>query len=191
MTKEQARDNLIDIKNILDSLDIVFILDGGTLLGAYRDKDFCEDDHNDIDLTTLDDWDKHKFVVEEAIKKGFTIYHIWKPQEKRQFYKSNYPTSGQIALLRNGIKVDLMFKRTMRDKVWWAIYKIKEVVYKAVPKEFYQETTVIEFLGEEFRRPKDIEDYLELRYGDWKTPVHSSNFSCYKSDNVITEYEKI
>ena len=51
--KQQATQNLLDIKKILDELKIVFWLDAGTLLGAYRDKDFCEGDEDDLTLFLL------------------------------------------------------------------------------------------------------------------------------------------
>jgi len=190
--KIQARNNLFEFKEILDRLNISFLLDGGTLLGAYRDKDFCEDDENDIDLTTLDSFEKHEQVVLEAQKKGFEIYKIWRPQEKRLFWNSDYPTSGQIAMIKDGLKIDLMFKRIKNDRAWWTVYNRKEVTYKSVPKYVYQETQKIDFLGMTFNIPLRVEEYLAIRYGDWKTPVHRKKYSCYKSDKCIVDgYEKI
>lgn len=181
---DKAEECLLDFKEILEELEIRYILDGGTLLGAYRDRTFPEDDEDDIDLTTLADFDTHQEIVNRAIDKGFETYHIWKPTEK---------ATGQIAMKRGGIKVDLMFKKLKGDKAWWTLWRGDKVeTYKAVPKRFYEETKPISFVGAEFSRPKDIEEYLTLRYGNWKKPVHRSEYSCYKNDGVIVDgYEKI
>jgi len=187
--KAQAFQNLIDFKTILDKLEIEFVLDGGTLLGAYRDKDFCEDDHDDIDLTTLCDPKIAIDILEEAGTKGFELYHYWKKEEK---------TTAQIAVKREGLKIDLMFKEIKStfggwDKGWWTIFGgHNKVTYKSVPADFYLRTREIDFKGTKFLIPRDVEDYLKLRYGDWKVPVHRRDYSCFKTDKVIRDsYEKI
>jgi len=187
--KAQAFQNLVDFKTILDKFEIEFILDGGTLLGAYRDKDFCEDDHDDIDLTTLCDPKIAIDILEEAGTKGFEIYHCWQKEEK---------TTAQIAVKREGLKIDLMFKEIKStigelDKGWWTIFGgPNKVTYKSVPADFYLRTREYTFKGMKFLIPEQVEDYLKLRYGEWEKPVHRREFSCFKTDRVIKEsYEKI
>lgn len=185
MNKEQekisATSNLIDFKKILDDLGVLFTLDGGTLLGAYRDSDFCEDDHDDIDLTTLHDDEIVVDIIEEASAIGFEVYHFWDSAKKQ---------TAQVALKRHGLKIDLMFKKTKRKratkKAWWTVYGgPNKITYKSVPARFYEETKKIIFKGSEFRIPRNTEEYLELRYGNWREPIHRSQFSCYTNDNVI------
>ena len=181
--KQLAMENLLEVKEALDFLKVDFVLDGGTLLGAYRDNDFCEDDHDDIDLTTLHDSSIAIDIVEALSEKGFELYHYWEKGEKN---------TAQLSMKRHGLKIDLMFKEVKRKNAWWTVFQGKKLIYKRVPAKYYNKTELISFQRNEFNIPKETEDYLELRYGDWKTPIHRREFSCYTSDKVIVEnYEKI
>jgi hypothetical protein len=43
-----------------------------------------------------------------------------------------------------------------------------------------------------FNTPFPIEDFLTLKYGDWKTPVHRSQYRCDNEDQnkfVRKDYE--
>jgi len=63
------------------------ILDGGALLGAYRDNGFAEDDWDDTDFTTFkDQWKNEPKLTKELLEAGFKIYHTWKPEDKRTPY---------------------------------------------------------------------------------------------------------
>lgn len=189
--KQQAFENLVEFKKILDKFHIEFFLDGGTLLGAYRDKDFCEDDHDDVDLTTLCDHGNAIDILEEAGTKGFELYHYWQKEEK---------TTAQIAVKKDGMKIDLMFKEIInsvrnseRDIVWWTVFGgPNKVTYKSVPAAFFIKTKEIDFKGTKFLIFEDADKYLRYRYGDWKTPIHRREFSCFKTDLAIKEsYDKI
>ena len=184
--KKQAFENLVNVKSILDKFNIEFVLDGGTLLGAYRDKDFCEDDHNDIDLTTLCTHERAIDVLEEAGTKGLELYHYWQ--------KDREDATAQIAVKKNEMKVDLMFKEiNEKDMAWWTVFGgPNKITYKSVPATFYLNTKEINFKGVKFLIPKDVEGYLKYRYGEWKTPVHRKDFSCFKTDLAIKEsYEDL
>lgn len=187
MNKQQAIKNLEDFYEVLDFSPV--ILDGGTLLGAYRDKDFCEDDWNDIDLTTYkENFYNIESFKKKMIEKGFEIKKEWKPEDKK---------TAQLVFKRNGCKIDLMFKDFKNEKAWWCVYKYKGdkdlgVVYKAVDRNFYENLEVIEFYGMFFKRPKKIKKYLRTRYGNWKIPIHRKNYSCYTTDLSIKNcYEEI
>jgi len=185
--KQQAFKNLLLFKEVLDLYEVKFLLDGGTLLGAYRDKDFCEDDHNDVDLTTLNDGEMIMEIIEEACKRGFELYHYW----GRNDVAPN--TTMQIAIQKDGLKIDLMFKEIKKKMAWWTVFGgPNKVTYKSVPASSYLETAEVDFQGTKFLIPKHVEDYLKLRYGNWKIPVHRRDFSCFTSDKVIREsYAKI
>ncbi len=192
---QQAFDNLNDINSIMERLAILYTLDGGTLLGAHRDQDFCQDDHNDIDLTIPFDQDRYVVpvrdlamnILEEATKMGFVLYHYWRKQEK---------TTAQLSLMRGKSKVDIMFKERLGIKAWWTIYGGKNgITYKAVPlTHFFGDPDFerVTLRGRHFLAPNHCEDYLTTRYGDWETPVHASKFSCYNTDkSIIKSYEEI
>ncbi|GAG75447.1 unnamed protein product, partial [marine sediment metagenome] len=57
MNKENALKTLLDLKEVLDSLNIKFWLSDGTLLGFHRESDFISHDP-DIDIGIfIEDWD--------------------------------------------------------------------------------------------------------------------------------------
>ncbi len=168
--KEQAIQNLKDIKQILDDLNITFWLDGGTCLGAYRDKDLCEGDEDDIDLCC---WDNHIYLIDEIVKraseKGFTLKHRWELE---------------IALIKNNSKIDLFFNRKNKQEAYTHLYANNKIEkYVVVPIQFYERLEEIEFYGDKYLIPSPIEEYLTLKYGDWKTPIHRSEYSCYKKEH--------
>ncbi len=184
--KKQAFENLIAIRKILNRLKIKFMLDGGTLLGAYRDKDFCVDDHNDIDLTTIDGSDKAIDLIEMAGEVGFSLYHYWRRNDMAEH------STAQVSFIKDNLKIDLMFKELKENNAWWTIFAGPNVTYKSVPAHFYTERKQHIFKDKRFMIPKNTEDYLKLRYGDWTIPVHRREFSCFKTDKVIRDsYEKI
>jgi len=167
--KEAAIENIRDMKEILDGLQIKFWLDGGTALGAYRDKDFCEGDEDDIDLCT---WDSHNKlrdkIIAKAKEKGFDIYHEWELE---------------IAFTRNGNKIDLFFNRMNLQHAYTHLYS-GDVIAKfvVIPRHFYMNLECIKFYDMDFLVPAPIEDYLALKYGDWKTKIHRKDYSCINAE---------
>jgi len=163
--KEQAVKNLNDIKIILDELGITFWLDGGTLLGAYRDKDFCDGDEDDIDLCS---WDNYLYlmdkIIDRAVELGFTIHHKWELE---------------IALKRNGSKIDLFFNRKNKKDAYTHLYDGDRIAkYVVIPVGFYENLVPINFYGISFLSPSPIEEYLTLKYGDFNTKIHRKDYSC-------------
>lgn len=186
LSKQIAFKNLLKFKEILDYLNIPFWLDGGTLLGAYRDTGFCEDDEDDIDLGMWNDdveFNNNKVdLINIAIQAGFKIYHEWKYQ---------------IAFKKEGFKIDLFLHREIENDAVHLLYgksidsdkteKWGGVVYKyipaVVPAYFFKNFKVIVFKGHAFLMPDRVEEYLTLKYGDWRTPVnrkeYNQNHGCY------------
>lgn len=187
-TVEHAHAALKDMTDALTRLGIKYHLDGGTLLGFYRQGNFCEDDHDDIDLTTYwYEWERVQEIIEEAKKLGFEVYKEWPRDTERH-------RSGQLAFKRDNVKVDIMFKeaKVESDKIWWTIYGGPNgVTYKAVPAELLY---ALYFPQSGYKEPTRAYDYLTYRYGDWQEPVHRSDYSCYTTDKSIVKentYEAI
>lgn len=191
ISKYKAFNNLKDFKNICEKNNISFFLDGGTLLGAYRDGDFCEDDHNDIDLTTLhDNWNLKDVIMIDSTRLNFKTY---KKLDHETYLQKNILSSSQLSLKRDNGKIDIMFKKIKNNFLWWTVFSKKQkVVYKKVPYEYVKKLKTIKFYGEDFFIPEKTEEYLSYRYGNWKVKVHRKNYSCYHSDlSIVNNYEEI
>lgn len=175
---------LRDIKTVLDQNGVRFALDGGTLLGAYRDKDFCNDDCKDIDLTTIGEA-AQTLIEQSAVSKGFDLVHSFKATET---------TTAQSILERDGIKIDIMYKKQKECRTWWTIYYACGDGYKSVWKSvpYFDFQGRVQLHGMIFRAPRQIEEYLTARYGDWKIPVSKDEFSCFSSDlSIVESYEHV
>ena len=177
--KALATKNLEDFREILADLGVVFWLEGGTLLGAYRDKDYCEDDENDIDLGS---WFNYQCFIPEIIKRaeeqGFKLYKHWNGDERA------VGKGQEIAIKRDGMKIDLFFYEKKKENAWTCVYKNMVCTPRVAPSHFFEELDSIEFKGMTFNRPRDIDGYLTLSYGDWRTPKHRSVYSCYNPDDL-------
>lgn len=182
--------NLKDFNKVAQACGITPFLDGGTLLGAVRDQDFCDDDQDDVDLTTFhDEWTKVDRLTREAITMGFAVYHKW---DHKEYAKIGLTTTSQISFVRNGGKIDLMFKKVKNDWLWWTVFKGNQVVYKKLPYKLVETLKPVIFYGEQFFAPGMTEEYLTYRYGNWNKKVHRSNYSCYTSDkSIVPRYEDI
>lgn len=190
-TVQQSSRALYDAGMTLNQLKINFILDGGTLLGFYRDGTFAADDHDDIDLTVhADKWKRRDEIVKALTGAGFEVY-LERPRNESEHY------SAQLSFTRENVKIDIMFKEIKEEtrKAWWTVYGRGGVFYKAVPAELLYKCDYFEItldLGDgkvigKVGKPRLIEEYLTYRYGDWKTPVHRSNYSCYTTDKCLVE----
>lgn len=195
MKNQESFNILKETNNILKKLNLKYYLDGGTLLGAYRDKDFCEDDELDIDLSTLCNFSDYKESLKLFFQKeGFSLYHEW----DESYYLDNFKkiSSSQISFEKNKVKIDLMFKKVKNNKIWWTIFDANNVIYKCTPKKyvisdehFYSELYFNEIV---FNAPFLIKEYLTFRYGDFSVKIHASKYSCYNSDkSIIGSYEEI
>jgi len=148
--KEGATKDLKAIKKILDKLKIPFFLNYGTLLGAYRDKDFIANDR-DIDIGILNYFNREKIL--DALK-------------AEGFYEREGQDHSNICIKRNVIIDIYIFKERNNNY----IDGLSNYIF---PKEF-DKLKPIKFLGMTFLRPDKIEKYLQRCYGDWKTPEKKS-----------------
>lgn len=170
MTQKQiAQKALEDWDKIMNELGIIYWLDGGTLLGAVRDGDFPEGDEDDIDLGTWFNYSEYKEEIKKkAFEKGFELYHEWEYQ---------------LAFKRNGTKIDFFFHRKKGKDAVHCIYKGNKCIPAVVPVKYFELLDSILFYGEEYLRPYFVLQYLEYKYGDWKTPIDTQTYrargGCY------------
>jgi len=180
LRKQEATKNLKDFKEILDKLNVSFWLEGGTLLGAYRDKDFCKDDEDDIDLGT---WAiKYKKLIPKILdacyKKGFSLYHQWDADGK----------APQICVKRNGNHIDLFFFEKKKTDAYCCIYGREKITPYVVKAKYLSKFKKISFNGIKVNIPFDITNYLTIKYGDWRKKISTKEYrdsgGCYSSENL-------
>lgn len=174
MNTVKALTLLLEIKNVLDSLNITFWLDGGTLLGAYRENGFMASDF-DIDVGMYGE-DDHKIqaIVEKMKEAGFGHFHVkehpWGEGKQISWVKDRIPGDIFIYYKRGSSRFRVMFDidpaRTVR---------FIPCVY---PSYLFDKLQTIDFMdyGVEFNMPSPVEEYLERQYGDWKTDKTNQEF---------------
>ena len=173
MNKSVAVKNLKEISGILTSNNVRNFLVYGTCLGAVREGNIIEHD-NDTDLGIIaSDW---KFdLLRQFYDKGYSVDFIF-----GMFY-----FGCEIALMKNGVKTDLMFfYENKKEGYYWNCLwqngcrngesdKIKHIYPEVMFDNFW---TVI-LAGYRFNIPAQTEDYLILVYGEnWRTPVKEFNW---------------
>lgn len=180
-TKAWAKQNLFDFMDILEECGIVAWLDGGTLLGAYRDGDFCDGDEDDIDIFTWsrpDIDEKIREVMGLAETRGFKVHRHWKGDRRAP------GMAQEVAFYREHtgrMKIDFNVFERKGSMAWGLAYVGKdEGIPQVVPARFYDQMENIVFLGRIFNAPYNVERYLTHRYGDWRTPIHRT---AYRYDN--------
>ena len=183
LEKKCAAYDLFSAKRILDNLGIKSWLTLGTCLGAFRDHDFCEADWDDSDMgVDISDFARWPEISKAFMKAGF-IAKLYLPADGLCSEGSFTKRYGNFKT-----KVDLFFytpNPNNPNEVMWRFYANDEAtVYKtkAIAAKFHYNFKEIEFYGEKYLIPLEIEDYLTANYGDWKTPIHRSDWNWY-NDN--------
>ncbi|MEA3295829.1 MAG: LicD family protein [Patescibacteria group bacterium] len=182
----KAKKMLKDVCEILESSNISYILEAGTLLGIVRENRLLPWD-NDIDITITDKnkkkllWARWKFWL-----KGYRFYvrHYKRdagPFKKGELRIVKIQTRRFIFVKDLGL-LDIFIKRPIKHDYYWTI-GVKKPVLKSVPKKFYDELNQIEFEGKKYSVPKDYKDYLKYFYGDWETP--KKDYNCRTDDKCM------
>jgi len=151
MNKVVMAYNMRDFKRIMDANGIKFFLIFGTLLGAVRDGDYIDWD-SDVDTGCYyEDYDKIKALDQKFRDVGFTV-----PSKE-----VIPPMDGYY--IRDSEKIEIWFFRN-EDKEY--VYD-KNIRY---PVKFLDKLDTIQFSGDEYYTPSFREEFLDVTYGDWKTP---------------------
>lgn len=143
------RRNLLDLSDHLDRFRVKHFLVFGTLLGAVREKDIIEGDH-DVDIALHPDyrWDFAELLADGL--DGWTPIRLW---------------NDLVSLERDGEYVDIYFFGPQEN-----FDKLRCLDYYLTVEEV-EELSQIEFLGKKFLTVKDPVRYLEEKYGpDWRVP---------------------
>lgn len=171
--------NVKTAREIFEKLEVEAVLDGGALLGQYRDGKPIKGDEDDVDFLV-----KHEvfqFKMLDLIKafeaEGFELFRM---------------RDTVMTFKRNGSKVDLLVAKWSEE---WGMYYItlyhnKKPFALKIPKHVLNELQPFTFCDVALKAPYDIESYLEWRFGDWRTPVLRPAFSFvnYLSTPNLTQW---
>lgn len=147
---EERRKDLVEIKNVLDTLSVRFFFTDGILLGAVRDKGFIKWDW-DVELGMYaEETHKNAAIILTALhEQGFDIINV-DPAPKR--FKIN--------VRKRGTKFSLI--GFYEQGKWRKRGKLR------YPIRFFKNMQEIEFLGQNYLCLSPPEEYLEYQYGDWR-----------------------
>lgn len=183
----RAQKMLARVCSILHKARVPFCIDGGTLLGIIREQRLLPWD-NDMDF--------YVSAQEQArLERKLFWLRLAGYRVRKKFAAQDYGPikQGQLRLikiksfgwfgLRDVILIDIFIKYPVEGKTYWIVGD-KKAVLKSVDSHFYERFDKVEFLGQTYPTPADVENYLSVRYGDWRTPVKEWN--CLTDDRAIS-----
>ncbi len=170
------------IDQLLTDMEIPHWLDGGTLLGAVREKGHFLPWEDDVDMSFMlgdsINWDS--FVAEvtyELTQQGYTVRSLRELRPINVYYTP--PTRWLFGLeqcrYRGEIKVDLIGNRVVdsygqkvmeRPLLKGAMPQVESGRY-GVPEGMIMPTSKIELMGKMVSCPRDSDAYLQTVYGNY------------------------
>ncbi len=183
----KAERMLQDVCKTLEKCGVQFCIDGGTLLGIHRENRLLPWD-NDMDLYA-DRKQTMRFILSAMALtiKGYRI-NLKRVKEDLPPLKK-----GDLRLIKirkrlgegkgNYLLIDLIIKSNFGDRTYWTVGSQKPVL-KSVESKFYAKFESIQFKGQAYPTPNDLNNYLTARYGDWKKQVKDWDY--LRDDRAIT-----
>lgn len=192
-TEIEAINLLEDVVNNLEEIYCQYWLDGGTLLGAVRDKKLIPWDH-DLDIGV-------KYENDETLEKLIS-------QLRKKYYIRALPFSKEENVWSLGkyriIKVYPRKFLFLHEKLCLDIFIFYRGVLESSKKEVYkygvwnknayydyqllEKLSTISFYGREYSIPGKTTEYLKAKYGnDWKIP--NENWNVVIDDKSISRLE--
>ncbi len=172
------------IAKLLETCDIQYWLEGGTLLGIRREGRLLPWD-NDVDVSMMIDQHLKLDLFYSLLKKsGFRV-------RTRHFKSSSqYFKKGDLRMikirelrffgsLKGSVCLDIFIKYPHNNNCYWKIANKT----KFVPDKFYSAFKTIHFKGNDYAIPELTDDYLSYRYSDWQTP--KKDWNTHTDDNAI------
>ena len=167
---------MFNVKEIMESLSINYWIEGGTLLGAVRDKKLIPWDH-DIDMGMIN---KSNDEIKKLIKKLKNTFYV---SVKTFNNMQDVWNLGKYRVIKVYPKKYFFLKQDLCLDIFiyynGKVPNIKDDVYKYVvwgknafhKKDFFDNLEQIEFYGKLINAPYTYKEFLKLKYGpDWETP---------------------
>lgn len=181
---KEAKQLLLKSVKIINKTGLDYWLEGGTLLGIYRENRLLPWD-NDVDISMLfPGTQKINELIANLKKKGLRV-------RVRTFSKDCSPLNeGELKLIKirkkhffglvkGNVCLEIFIKHTIDKNTYWQIGN----KVKYVPSKFYKKLKTLSFENFRYKVPYDLEAYLSYRYGDWKTP--QKNWNTFRDDKAI------
>lgn len=163
---------LIILKKNLDSIGVINYLSSGTLLGAIRDNDFIPWD-----------WDVQMYLITEN---AYPLrYRIIKLLEDSGFMIHKFNDS------EDSLKWDIRREGAIFELTAWYLqgkWRYRKKKSMRVPSYLFEGEYNINFKGLNYRTLNPPEEYLEFCYGDWKTPIRTSDKEVYSNSKHLRKY---
>ncbi|MFO8021363.1 MAG: polysaccharide pyruvyl transferase family protein, partial [Perlabentimonas sp.] len=181
------------INKIFQENDIHYWLEGGTLISAVRDNELLPWD-NDADISfDVQDITKVHQLKSEFKKyglqlKGFLSYQVLiRNKQHLVCVMPSYVTQGYYVKMQNIFAVSYYkLEKFLRNNFNIHLEKLDKLFYLLISvglvlhprsysflrgkREWVKPFSFVEFLGDVFPIPIEVEKYLSFRWGDWRTP---------------------
>ena len=169
-TKEELlvrKQEFLKICEILDKLNIKYFLQGGLLLGAIRHRDFIPWDWDaELSVFTTEAAPKIDYLINEINSSGFTIKNC-----VRDLSRLKLDFIGKLPGSVTSYTI-MAWNHDKKRKIFWR-NKFK------IPDHFLLNMQKIELFNKYHFVQTPPEKFLEHQYGDWKTPLQTSNKYIY------------
>ncbi len=178
---QRMKNMLLQTIDILKENDIPHWLEAGTLLGIVRDGDLIPWDY-DADIGIPEKYAQKvlnlrwKFLPKYLVKKK-PINSPWLPGDTR-VVKIKTPLE---KLKQINFHIDLFCLYRVGNYHRW----IDTNALKQVDEKFHSKLDTIMWEGREVNIPSHVDEYLTIRYGDWRTP--QKKYDAGLQDSSIAE----
>jgi hypothetical protein len=181
MDKAAALRVLAEARDLLAALGVRAWLTDGTLLGYHRERDFIGHDQ-DVDLgCAIAAYDDR--IIERFAGAGLECTNVFGRRD----------CGLELSFRKDGVSLDLFFFYEEGARRWhgaWRRTRDGRRKRRNLIKYYYDAFGLaeVEFKGERFLAPEDVERYVVTKYGEgWRTPVKGWDWAFGPANAVATD----